>query len=144
MAGNLERSKEFFNKLSISQMDLVEHFYDKEVIFQDPIHQVKGVSAVRAYYEGLYKNVETIQFQYGKSIESDDIVSLTWKMYLKAASIQNGKEITVDGVSIITFGGKEGKAIMHRDYFDMGEFIYERVPVLKNIIGYIKKRLAGN
>jgi ketosteroid isomerase-like protein len=144
MAGNLERSKEFFDKLSSSNMNLVEGFYDKDAVFQDPVHQLKGVPAIRAYYEGLYKNVEAIRFEYGKSIESGDMVSLTWRMYLKASGIEGGKEITVDGVSVITFGGKEGKAVMHRDYFDMGEFVYERVPVLKSVVAYIKKRLAGN
>jgi hypothetical protein len=34
-------------------------------------------------------------------------------------------------------------AIKHRDYFDMGEFVYERIPVLRSIIDYIKSRLAG-
>ena len=29
----------------------------------------------------------------------------------------------------------------HRDYFDMGEFIYERVPVLGSVIRAIKRRL---
>jgi ketosteroid isomerase-like protein len=143
MAGNLQRSKEFFDKLDSSHMDLVDGFYDKDAVFQDPVHQLKGGPAIKGYYEGLYKNVETIRFEYGKSMESGDMVSLTWRMYLKAAGIEGGKEITVDGVSVITFGGKEGKAVTHRDYFDMGEFVYERVPVLRTIVGYIKKRLAG-
>ncbi len=141
MAGNLERAKEFFDKLSISNLDLVDAFYDKNAVFQDPVHQLKGSEAVKTYYAGLYKNVESIRFEYGKSTEAGDTVSLTWRMHLKASAIDS-KEITVDGVSLITFGGPEGKAISHRDYFDMGEFIYERIPVLKSIIGYIKGRLS--
>ncbi len=142
MAGNLERSKEFFDKLSSSNLHLVDEFYDKNTVFQDPVHQLKGSQAVKAYYAGLYKNVESIRFEYGKSIESGDVVSLTWRMYLKAPAIDS-KGITVDGVSLITFGGPEGKAIEHRDYFDMGEFIYERLPILKSIIKYIKGRLSS-
>ena len=144
MAGNLDRSKEFFAQLDSAHLGLVDGFYDKDAVFQDPIHQLKGVSAIKAYYGGLYGNVEAIRFEFGKSIEAGDLVSLTWRMYLKTDAIEGGKEITVDGVSVITFGGKEGKAIAHRDYFDMGEFIYEHVPVLKNIVGYIKKRLSGS
>ncbi len=143
MAGNLERSKEFFDKLDSSSLDLVDKFYDKNTVFQDPVHQLRGSEAVKAYYAGLYKNVEAIRFEYGKSIEAGDTVSLTWRMYLKASAIDS-KEITVDGVSMITFGGPEGKAIFHRDYFDMGEFIYERIPVLRSIVGYIKGRLSKN
>ena len=144
MADNLERSKEFFDKLDRSQINLIDSFYDKDAIFQDPVHQLKGAAAIKAYYEGLYKNVEAIRFEYGKSIESGDTVSLTWRMYLKTAAIDDGNEITVDGVSVIIFGGEEGKVIAHRDYFDMGEFIYERVFILRSVVGYIKDQLAGN
>ena len=142
MAGNLERAKEFFNTLDSSHLDLVEKFYDKDAVFQDPVHQLKGSEAVRAYYAGLYKNVETIRFEYGKSVESGDTISLTWRMTLKAPALDK-KEIVVDGASLITFGGSEGKAVSHRDYFDMGEFVYERVPVLKSVISYIKGRLSA-
>ncbi len=65
-------------------------------------------------------------------------------MYLKAPSLNSGREITVDGVSLITFRGAEGKVISHRDYFDMGEFIYERVPILSSVIGFIKNKMSGN
>ena len=39
---------------------------------------------------------------------------------------------------------RNAKAIAHRDYFDMGEFVYERVPVLRLIIRHIKNRMAGS
>lgn len=143
MARNLERSMEFFDKLDSAHLDLVDQFYDKNTVFQDPVHQLKGSEAVKGYYAGLYKNVEAIRFEYGKSTESSDTVILTWRMHLKASAIDS-KEIIVDGVSLITFGGAEGKVISHRDYFDMGEFIYERVPILKSVIGYIKRKLSKN
>ena len=59
-----------------------------------------------------------------------DLVSLEWKMHLKTKALNGGKEMTVDGMSLVTFGS-QGKAISHRDYFDMGEFVYEKIPVLK-------------
>lgn len=142
VAGNLESSKDFFNKLSVSNIHLVDQFYDKNVAFQDPVHKLNSSAEVKKYYEGLYKNVDSIRFEYGKGTESGDTVSLPWTMYLKTPSINGGREFTVDGVSIITFN-PEGKVTAHRDYFDMGEFVYERVPVLKTLIGYIKRKLAG-
>ena len=52
--------------------------------------------------------------------------------------------MAVDGISTIRFGGKEGKAVYHRDYYDMGEFVYERIPVVKNIIKLIKKKMLAH
>jgi predicted SnoaL-like aldol condensation-catalyzing enzyme len=142
MANNLERAKEFFEQLDKDHMDLVEQFYDPSAVLQDPVHRLQGASSIRRYYEGLYKDVKSIRFEFTKAMESGDVVTLEWRMYLRAPGLEGGKEFTVDGASIITFGGNEGHAIVHRDYFDMGEFIYERIPVLKSVIGMIKGRLA--
>lgn len=143
LASNLERAKDLFNKLDSAHMDLIDGFYDKNAVFQDPIHQLKGSEAIKNYYAGLYKNVEKIHFEFGKSFESGDTVNLTWRMFLKAPALDRN-ELTVDGISVITFGGSEGKVVNHRDYFDMGEFVYERIPLLKSVIAYIKGRLSKN
>ncbi len=142
-ATNLDRAVEFFQLLDKDHMERVDQFYDRNVAFQDPVHTLSGVAAVRAYYDGLYRNATAIRFEFSKQLEVGDTVVLVWRMFLKSPSLEGGREITVDGTSVITFGGAEGKAIKHRDYFDMGEFVYERIPVLRSIIGYIKSRLAG-
>lgn len=141
MASYTERAKDFFNGLDKDHLDLVEKFYDAETIFQDPIHVSHGVKETKAYYEHQYQNVESVRFEYVQSVESGGEVFLTWKMHLKSPALNSGKEMTVDGVSFFSFGGKEDKVIFQRDYFDMGEFVYERIPVLKTLISFIKKKM---
>lgn len=143
MASNLQKAKNAFDQLDKDHLNVVDDFYDQNAVFQDPIHEIKGLKAIRSYYEGLYKNVESIRFEYKRTAEVGDFVTLEWRMYLKAPNLNSGQEITLDGASLINFGGKDGKVISHRDYFDMGEFIYERVPVLSSVIRYIKKKMAG-
>jgi len=142
MAGNLEKSKTFFDKLSLENIQLVDQFYDQKVRFQDPVHQLMGADQVKKYYQQLYTNVDSIRFEYDQGAESGAMVSLPWKMFLKTKSINGGEEFTVDGISLIVFNA-EGRVISHRDYFDMGEFVYEKVPVLKWVIRFIKGKLAG-
>ena len=50
------------------------------------------------------------------------------------------RPISVNGVSLLTL--KDDRVVYHRDYYDMGEMVYEHVPVLKRVIHYIKKRLT--
>jgi len=144
MTSNLQKAKDAFDHLDKNHLNIVEEFYDKDAVFQDPIHQIKGTSAIRAYYANLYKNAEAIRFEYKNTSEVDNFVTLEWRMYLKSPSLNSGREITVDGVSLITFGGKDGKVIAHRDYFDMGEFIYSHVPILSTIINVIKSKMSGD
>ena len=141
---NTARAVAFFKNYDKNHPELAAQFYDKDIEFEDPVHHVRGIKAMEKYYEGLYKNVETIRFEFSKTITDGDTSVLIWTMYLKTASLNGGKEFSLAGTSVITFGGPEGKAIKHRDYFDMGEFIYERVPVLKSIIHAIKHKLANS
>ncbi len=134
-------SKEFFSKLSASNIQLVDDFYDVNVNFRDPLGEIKGVGAVKEYYAGLYKNVQSVRFDFDKQLQSGNEEVLFWTMYLKAKSLNGGEEFAVTGNSHIIFSSQSQKCIYHRDYFDMGEFIYERVPVLKSVISLVKDRL---
>lgn len=143
MGSNLQKTKDAFDLLDKNHLDVVENFYDKNAIFQDPVHQITGTQAIRSYYAGLYEKVESIHFEYKRTSDIDNLVTLEWTMHLKSPSLNSGREVTLDGVSLITFGGKEGKVIFHRDYFDMGEFIYEKIPILNQVIQFIKKRMKS-
>ena len=134
----------FFQNLDKNHMNLVEQFYDREVEFQDPVHTLHGSKATREYYAKLYDKVESIRFEFSREISQEHQHVVVWKMFLIAPSLNGGREFFVEGNSVILFGGSEGKVIYHRDYFDMGSFIYERIPLLKTIILMLKSKLAGN
>ena len=63
-------------------------------------------------------------------------------MELRAKGLKGGERVLLDGTSHIRYGGESGKVIYHRDYFDMGAFVYENIPVLGPIVRYTKKRLS--
>lgn len=137
-----QKIEKIFNGLSSTTMDLVYEFYGTNVKFEDPIGTHEGVESVKKYYQNLYQNVESIRFDFSNHVcDKDQCVSL-WTMHLKAKGLNGGEPISVIGNSFFKFD-QGGKVIYHRDYFDMGEFIYERVPVLKNIIQFIKNKLKG-
>jgi hypothetical protein len=136
-------SKEFFSKLSSQSMNLVDDFYDSKVIFRDPLNELHGSNEVKKYYSSLYKNVEYIKFDFEKQVSSGNEEVLFWIMHLRAKGLNSGKEILVSGNSHIVYSAESNKCIYHRDYFDMGEFIYEQVPILKNIISFVKNRLKS-
>lgn len=139
---NIDRAKNFFDRLRVDQLSLVDDFYDAQADFRDPLHELKGAAAIKAYYASLYKSVESIRFDYSRAYATGAVVTLEWTMRLRAPALAS-EEVIVDGVSVIEFGGTQGKVIRHRDYFDMGEFVYERLPVLKHLIKAIKKRFAN-
>ena len=55
--------------------------------------------------------------------------------------LNSGKPITVEGHSFIM--GDDSKVTYHRDYVDLGQMLYEHIPVLGRLIQWVKKRMLS-
>jgi len=124
-------------------MDAVDEFYDQDIVFKDPLVSFSNRPSLKDYYRRLYNNVSSIHFTFANEVVSGSECSFSWTMTM-TCGLNKGEPMSVDGISTIRFGGKEGKAIYHRDYYDMGEFVYERIPVVNNIIKLIKKKMLAH
>jgi hypothetical protein len=137
------KPKEFFEQLNQHSMHLVDAFYDEHVVFEDPLVQLKGRQDVKNYYGRMYTNVESISWDIPYEIRDGHKCALIWTMTLTAKNFNGNKPVVVEGVSILEFGGKEGQVIYHRDYFDMGRFVYENVPGLGALVRFVKHKMAS-
>jgi hypothetical protein len=138
-----ERIVAVFNDLNKDNLSILDEFYAREVEFADPLGVHKGLDAVKGYYRGLYQGVQSIRFDFTESIAKGNKHSVYWTMYLKAKGLAGGEEIKLTGNSLIIFSEESNKVTYHRDYFDMGEFIYEHIPLLGYAVRVVKKKLKS-
>ena len=134
----VDRYKDAANRLTKDTMDLLPGVYADTIWFIDPLHEVRGLINLRAYYERLYANISFVAFDFHDTIVQDSMASLTWTMRMRHARFRPKEVVEVPGVSVIRFGER---ITYQRDYLDVGEMVYERVPVLGRAIRAIKSRL---
>lgn len=134
----VERFKEVYNQLDASNLHRLDEIYAEDVRFRDPVHAIEGREALREYLARLYDGVEDCHFDYGEVLSDDRRAMIAWTMRFRHRRFNKGRTIEVVGVSSIEF---DDKVTRHHDYFDMGQMIYERVPVLGALIRRIKSRL---
>ena len=134
----LDKSTQFFNQLNINNMQLVGEFYDEKIEFFDPLGKIQGLLAMENYYRTLYVNVESIRFEFDHLSQNDNQVFLGWRMLLKS-KLKKNEETLTHGTSIIVFNPESGKAIYHRDYFDLYEFVYQHIWP----IGFVLEKVNG-
>ncbi len=134
----VEKFKATFNELDADCLDRLSEIYADDVHFQDPVREICGLNVLRDYYANLYQDVLSCRFEYQPGMEDATQAVIPWVMHVRHGTFRRGQEITLSGLSHIHFADRVHR---HRDYFDMGEFIYERVPVLGAIIRRIKARL---
>ena len=128
-----------FSQLNIDTMALLAEFYHEDVHFVDPVVDVQGLDDLRKHYEYQYAKAKEISFAFVSEHIAGDTHTVEWEMTLRTKRLNKGKAFTVPGVSVITF--RDDKVIYHRDYFDLGDMLYERVPVMRYFTKKIKKRL---
>lgn len=140
MSGSLDHFKTVFNQLNANTLNLLEEIYTPEVFFRDPVHELKGLPALSDYYGRLYQGVVSCHFEFESEVSDGAQAMLVWIMRFQHCRFRRGEMLDLRGVSHLKFG-TDGKVFDHHDYFDMGAFIYERVPLLGSVIRMIKNRL---
>ena len=133
--------REVFNQLRANNTEILNGFYASDVVFIDPLGQINGLSAMKEYYQAMYKNVDEIRFEFKPDAITGDRHLAVWTMYLRAKGLNGGDEVAVHGVSEIEFQAQSNLVIYHRDYFDMGEFLYQHIPILGSVIKMVRKQL---
>lgn len=136
--------QDFFKKLNKETLHLVDEFYHDQCQFQDPVATLNGLSQIKEYYTKLYHQVQCITFEFKQEVHESNRYSGTWLMTLQANGFNGGKPVSVQGISYIEFDLKNGKAIYHRDYFDMGEFVYEWAPIIGPQVRFVKSIFKKN
>lgn len=134
-----EKIRWAFAELNINTMELLPEFYHDDARFVDPVVNVTGLEDIRKHYEYQYAKVREISFAFVDEHVAGDTHTIEWEMTLRTKRLNKGKTFTVPGSSVITF--RDDKVVYHRDYFDLGDMLYERVPVMRFFTKKIKKRL---
>ncbi|WP_192035952.1 nuclear transport factor 2 family protein [Halomonas sp. YLGW01] len=142
----------FFNKLDKTCTNKLSSVYTEDVIFQDPLHRIEGLSTLEGYFAALYTHVQECRFSFHHRQRQGDTAFVTWTMTLRHPRLAGGRRYEVEGCSHLIFapagtgGEEEGlgeqreKVRCHRDYFDAGELLYERLPLLGGVIRHLKRR----
>lgn len=136
----LDRFRELFNNMSATEAGPLSDVYHADIQFTDPLISVTGLTALEQYFGGAYANVIKCRFNFLATIAEDDDACLTWKMDLRHKRIRRGQLIQVDGISRLRL--QDDRIIMHRDYFDAGQLLYENLPVLGSAVRWLRKHAA--
>ncbi len=137
----LENFIAVYNKLGNLDLSGLETIYHPQVTFIDPMHRVEGYDELLAYFEKLFDQITSCDFDVYHRIENADEAAIYWNMTLNFKQLKSGQPITVEGHSLLK--AKDGKVIFHRDYFDLGALLYEHVPVLGWIVKTVRQRVAS-
>ena len=140
MSDFLRRFATEFAALDAGNLARLGELYSDDVLFRDPLHEVRGLPALQRYFAEMYANVGRLDFDfYGFDQVCDGEGYLRWTMHFRHPRLRGGAPISVDGCSHLLWWDK---VYQHRDYFDAGAMLYEHLPLMGGVIAWLKRRLA--
>lgn len=142
-----ELVNELFNLYSRKggfHLDELRKVYANTVVFEDPLHRHEGIQSLLDYLNRMYSNVQECQFERKgvwlcEETSTPQQVFVQWNMNVRHSLLNGGKAFSVEGLSRLHCGDR---IYYHRDFFDAGALLYEKVPVLGSLNRWIKRRSA--
>jgi limonene-1,2-epoxide hydrolase len=135
----LYNGKPPFNRTAFARV------YADDVVFTDPVHTLHGIEALCACLDKQYASVTTCTFIPVMHASDGDHLFLQWNMHMQHPKLNKGGTVTVNGLSHLECRQEiEGctRIVRHRDYFDLGQMIYENVPIIGALNRRVKKGLS--
>ncbi len=134
---HLNKLVNFFENVSLQSVSVIAELYDANAHFKDPFNEVKGQQAIMKIFQHMFKQVGSPRFVISQTIQQDADAFIVWdfEFHMKG----NTTPQCIHGSSHIRFNS-EGKVIYHRDYWDAAEELYEKIPVLGNLMRFLKRQ----
>lgn len=137
----LANYKQLFENLSPQTVE--EDFlqvFSPDVYFKDPFNAVHGLAQLQTVFHHMFASLLEPQFRILDLAGNQNRGFLEWQFTFKLKT--SGDSQLIQGVSKIQIN-QHNQVCSHIDYWDSGEYVYQKVPLLGRVITLINKRLSS-
>ena len=142
MNAAMDRISAFFETLSPDSLNGIGAVYAPGARFKDPFNEVQGLAAIEQVYRHMFASLQQPRFEVTGRVLQGQECFLTWNFCFRFQGIQPDVQQTVRGCSHLVLDGS-GRIAMHRDYWDVAEEMYEKIPGLGALMRWLKKRASS-
>ena len=138
---NLDKLIHFYESISQENTVDLKQIYTEDVFFKDPFNEVNGIQHVITIFDHMFHQLDQPRFVVTTHVSQGDQAFLTWDFLFKMKRF-NRNEQCIRGASHIRFAA-DGRVSYHRDYWDVAEELYEKLPLIGSVMRGLKK-MANN
>ncbi|RCS57132.1 nuclear transport factor 2 family protein [Parvibium lacunae] len=132
----LTKLQQFFVTLSPDSVLQLRDLYCADAYFKDPFNEVREIESIVALFKHMFVQVEAPRFIVLETVLQGSAAFLVWEFRFRMRR-WNSTEQSVRGSSHIKFA-PDGKVSYHRDYWDVAEELYEKLPLLGSLMRGLK------
>ena len=134
----VQRVIDAFETLQPADVARLGDFYSPDARFKDPFNEVQGVPAIQRVFEHMFVALDGPRFVIREAVCEGEQCFLTWDFRFRLR--RSGRAgLCIRGGSHLKLG-PDGRIVMHRDYWDAAEELYEKLPLLGSLMRWLKRR----
>lgn len=135
---DVQRIVNFFERLSPQDLPRLADIYNADAHFKDPFNEVQGVAAIQRIFEHMFASLDGPRFVIRDTLVQGDQCFLSWDFSLRMKRFNRNTQV-IRGASHLRLA-PDGRILLHRDYWDAAEELYEKLPVLGALMRWLKRR----
>ncbi len=135
----VEQVVNWYEQLTPETLAQVEAVYSPSARFKDPFNDVRGVHAIRAVFTHMFARLDAPRFVVRRRVVDGAHAMLVWDFTFRFRG--ESQERCIHGATHLHFA-PDGRILLHRDYWDAAEELYEKLPVLGSLMRWLKRRAA--
>jgi hypothetical protein len=128
---------EWFQTMDPAALLTLEKVYAEDAIFSDPFNDLKGLESVRAVYQHMFDSLDCPRFVVTTTVVEGHRCFMTWDFLFetrkRAFSISGCTQFELNALGLI---------VVHRDYWDPAQQLYEKIPLLGGVLRRLRRRLS--
>jgi len=132
----------FYRELSPESIARFPDFYSANAYFKDPFNEVHGIAPIQRIFSHMFKQVDEPRFVVIEKVVDANGAMLVWEFCFRVKRWGKGETQIMRGVSHLKFAA-DGKVNYHRDYWDTGEELYMKLPVIGALMRGLRRVLAA-
>lgn len=133
----LERLVQFYENVNEASLALLPAIYAPDARFKDPFKEVRGVEPIVAIFGHMFEQVHEPRFVVATRVLQGADAFLVWDFTFRMKGFSHARQC-IRGATHIRFD-QAGAVVLHRDYWDAAEELYEKLPLVGALMRWLKR-----
>ena len=137
MKERFEQIVQWFEQLSPASLDSLGNVYAADAKFRDPFNDLTGWDRIRSVYQHMFDSLDSPRFFITNVVANGLQAFIVWDFVF----VLRGRSMHIHGCTQLVLN-RNGLILLHRDYWDAAEELYEKLPLLGGLLRWLKRRIA--
>ena len=117
-----------------------EKVYAPDAFLNDTLKTIHGSPSIRDYFIKTAQGLDSMIVNFDDVAVSGHNYYFRWTMDTRMKHLAKGRNVRTIGVTLVRFD-HEGRVMIHQDFWDSAQGVWDHVPVLGSVIRWIQSMI---